>query len=100
MTTEHTARITWSSEQVRLGLPSVTSSIDPVWLNDDGARSTEGWSLICAFGAPPIEQGNPSLARVRFMMDGAPHESLSPGTVLRMFERATGQLASVEILEE
>ena len=99
VTTEHPARITWSSEQVRLGLPAIASSTDPVWLDTDSARSSEGWSLVCRFEAPPLQQGNPSIAQVRFMMAGAPHEQLSPGVTLRMFERATGQLATVEILE-
>lgn len=99
MTSEHAARITWSSEQVRLGLPSFASTIDPVWLAADAARRAEGWSLVCRFEAPPLEQGNPSMAQVRFMMDGAPHEQLIRGVTLRMFERATGQLATVEILE-
>ena len=93
MDNEHRARITWSSEHVRLGLPTFSQTTDPSWL--DGAE--EGWSLVCVFDRPPRVQGNPSVARVRFLMEEAP--PLTPGTTIQLFERATSQRATVEILE-
>jgi hypothetical protein len=54
---------------------------------------------MCEFDVPPSEQGDPSTARVQFMMEAAPHERLSPGTSLRLFERATLKHATVEILD-
>lgn len=97
MTPEHTARITWSDDQVRHGLPDVTQTIDPSWLESD-PEGADGWSLVCRFEEPPRQQGNPSIARVRFLVDTAPHV-LRPGTCLRLFERWTTRYAKVEIID-
>jgi hypothetical protein len=96
--TDHPARITWSAEQVRRGLPRFDETVDPAWLCD-APPNEDGWSLICIFAPPPAEQGNPTLARVHFMREEAPHQLLRSGAALRLFERATGQYAVVEILE-
>ncbi len=98
MTPEHRARITWSTEHVRRGLLPVTQTIDPAWL-EGGRLTDDGWSLICTFDTPPSEQGNPSAARVRWLMENAPHEWLKPGASLRLFERAAADSATVEILD-
>jgi hypothetical protein len=97
MPNAHPARITWSAEYVRRGLPDVEQTIDPAWFEGD-AREREGWSLRCHFDPTPRVQGNPSQASVRFHVEGAPHERLVPGTILSMFERGTGQFARVEVL--
>jgi hypothetical protein len=98
MIVPHRAQIAWSSEQVRRSLPECDRTIDPAWFasEPDGA---EGWSLACDFDRPPSQQGNPSVARVRFWMEDAPHERLAPGVTLRLFERGTQQRATVEILD-
>ena len=96
--TEHRAHITWSDEQVRRGLPLISQTIDPSWFTDAPAGA-EGWSLVCEFDRPPREQGTPTAARVRFWMPDAPHRQLGPGVTLRLFERETGQLATVAILD-
>ncbi|HJU69769.1 MAG TPA: hypothetical protein VJ650_16125 [Gemmatimonadaceae bacterium] len=95
----HTARILWSPEQIARGLPGFTRTIDPTHFDGADPIRDEGWSLICDFDVPPAEQDHPSTARVRFMVDWAPHERLAPGTVLWMFERATQKHARVEILD-
>ena len=95
----HRARITWSEEQFRLGLPSVSETIDPAWFVSDEPRKHDGWSLVCRFTPSPSEQGNPSLAEVHFRMDDAPHSRLQPGTELQLFERGSGTFARVEILD-
>jgi hypothetical protein len=95
MSTEHLARITWSHEQVRRGLPAFTRTTDPAWFE----TPEEGWSLVCQFHASPREQGSPSVARVAFLTENAPHDRLTPGTKLNLFERSTRQLATVEIVE-
>src|SRR5687767_1536357 len=93
--TARKARITWSAELERQGLPNFTESIDPCWFAD----SEEGWSLKCQFDPPPRVQGNPSFATVQFWMDAAPHHRLVPGIRVKLFERTTFQHAVVEILE-
>ena len=94
----HAARIYWSAEQRRRGLPTASRMVDPAWFaEDDGCG--EGWSLVCEFDAAPCEQGDPSAARVRFLVAEAPHTRLRPRVRLRLFERATGQHAAVEILD-
>ena len=99
MTTEHRALVTWSAEQVRQGLPQISETIDPAWFDDAAPKKGDGWSLVCRFDPSPLQQGNPSAARVRFMVDEAPHERLRPGISLRLFERGTRGLATVEILD-
>ena len=96
----HTARIHWSSEQLRRGLPARAHTRDPAWFPEDaGPPVRDGWTLICEFAVPPSEQGDPSTARVQFAMDAAPHDRLAPGTSLQMFEPATLKHARVEILD-
>jgi hypothetical protein len=97
MTPEHTARITWSEEQVRRGLPTVLQTIDPSWLASD-PKGADGWSLVCRFDEPPRQQGNPSIAHVRFLVDEAPH-TLRPGTCLMLFEKWSTHYARVEIID-
>jgi hypothetical protein len=99
MGTEHRARITWSADQLRVGLPNVTQTIDPSWFLGDRAAGKDGWSLVCVFTDPPRAQGNPSIARIQFLTPEAPHGRLKPGTTLELFERGTQQRATVEVLE-
>ena len=99
MESAHTARIRWSAEQVRRGLPAEHRTVDPSWFSGDLPSTAEGWSLVCEFDAPPAVQGSPSLARVRFLVAAAPHDRLGRGARLQLFERATGRCAEVEILD-
>ena len=98
MTTQHRARITWSAQQVSEGLPAINKITSPSWFTEPGPGSDEGWSLVCLFDTPPSEQGNPSTARVEFLVGEAPHERLKPRAILRLFESGTHE-ARVEILE-
>lgn len=91
---EHLAIITWSKAMELHGLPSALEAIDPVW-----RERAPGWSLVSRFARPPHELGNPTPARVRFLMPDAPDLWMVPGTMLRMFERETQQLAEVFILD-
>lgn len=97
MAATYPARITWSDEQVQLGLPSELETIDPAWESDAVPRVDDGWSLVCRFASPPSQQGNPSLAEVSFSMEETPY-ALTPGAVFNLFERCTGKYARVEIL--
>ena len=97
-TNEHLARVSWSTDLVRLGLPAETETIDPAWFFEAAGQESEGWSLICRFDLAPVEQGSPSTAWVRFMAEDAPHERLTPGALLRLFERGSQKFARVEIL--
>ncbi|MDB4883026.1 MAG: hypothetical protein JWL95_1792 [Gemmatimonadetes bacterium] len=95
MSTQRLARITWSAEQVRRGLPAFTRTTDPAWFE----TPEEGLSLVCRFHASPREQGSPSVAQVEFLTENAPHDRLIPGAKLNLFERSTRQLATVDIIE-
>ena len=99
MRKEHRARIQWSDAQVQRGLPALDRTIDPAWFVEPGRGSEEGWSLMCDFDGPPALQGSPSVARVKFLVEQAPHERLVPGARLELFERGTLQRARVEILD-
>ncbi len=96
--TTHSALIWWSREHVVLGLFDALETTDPAWL-PGAIASSEGWSLVCTFDVSPAQQRSPSRARVRFMMAEAPHEALLVDGQLRLFERATGKFAEVEILD-
>lgn len=95
MPAEHLARIYWSDEQVRRGLPTFTRTTDPAWFESPD----EGLTLVCRFHASPREQGSPSVASVAFLTADAPHGRLIPGATLHLFERSTRQLATVRIIE-
>ena len=95
MTPEHIARIFWSDEQVRRGLPAFTRTTDPAWFG----TSAVAWSLVCRFHASPREQGSPSIATVAYLAADAPHDLLVAGARLSLFERSTSGRASVEIVE-
>ena len=99
MSQERLARITWSAQRARQGLPAAFETTDPAWFGREPSAGEEGWSLVCRYDEPPRVQGNPTRAWVRFMVAGAPHARLVHGTILRMFEPGTGQLALVEILD-
>jgi hypothetical protein len=92
---EHRARIAWSDEQVRRGLPVFTRTTDPAWFESPD----EGLILVCRFHASPREQGSPSVAHVSFLTPDAPHERLVPGARLNLFERSTRLLATVTIVD-
>ena len=95
----HRASIRWSPEQERLGIPDLAKTVDPAWFAGEAACQDGGWSLACKFDRSPRVQGNPSLARVRYVLPDAPHAQLVPGARLQLFERATSKLALVEILD-
>lgn len=95
MSSEHQAIVEWSAEQARVGLPKMVESVDPAWF----APGDEAWSVVCQFAVPPNEQGNPSTAKVRFLMPEAPHQRLVPGATLHLFERATTQTALLTITD-
>lgn len=99
MPQERLARITWSSQRVRLGLPAAYETMDAAWFGSEPTHGEEGWSLVCRYDEPPRIQGNPTRAWVRFAAAAAPHERLTAGTILRLFEPGTGQTALVEILD-
>ena len=81
------------------GLPTARDLVDPAWVDPDAPVAHEVWSLVCPFSTPPREQGSPSTATVRFLVDDAPHDRLRAGATLRLLERGTGQYASVAILD-
>ena len=94
----HQASIRWSVAQQRQGLPTFMHTTDPTWRIDEVPKQDEGWSLMCNFESPPADKGNPSIARVRYLMPNAPHR-LGPGLRLQLYERGTGRYAEVEILD-
>ena len=47
---------------------------------DTDAWLQEAWSIVLEFDEPPVKQGNPSMARARFLVEPAPSERLTPGS--------------------
>ena len=90
-------RVTWSTAQEGVGLPTFLRTIDPAWR--DELCTTEGWSIVLEFSRTPREQGNPSIGSATFYLPGAPPEWLEPGSTLYVFERGTQQVARVDVLD-
>ena len=64
---------------------------------DAGARLQEAWSIVLEFDKPPSVQGNPSIARVRFLVEQAPVDRLKPGRAFGLYE-GKKKVAMVEIV--
>ena len=65
---------------------------------DTGAWLQEAWSIVLEFDEPPMAQGNPSMARARFLAEKAPIDRLQPGRTLELYE-GKKKVAMVEIVE-
>jgi hypothetical protein len=58
----------------------------------------EAWSIVLEFDEPPVKQGNPSVARARFLVEAAPVDRLKPGRAFDLYE-GLKRVATVEIME-
>jgi hypothetical protein len=98
--TEHRARIQWSdTRRTRDRLPVTLQYVTMARFFEDAAGwPVNAWSVVCRFDEPPAVQGSPSLARVRFLADAAPHERLKPGVLFSLYEGRT-DVATVELLD-
>ena len=65
---------------------------------DAESWSQEAWSIVLEFEEPPSEQGSPSVAWARFLVDSAPVDRLKPGCAFDLYE-GIKRVASVEIIE-
>ncbi len=57
----------------------------------------EAWSIVLEFDVPPVDQGNPSMAKARFLVEPAPIDRLQPGRAFELYEGAK-KVAIVEII--
>ena len=64
---------------------------------DTGAWLQEAWSIVLEFDEPPATQGNPSMARARFLAEQAPVDRLKPGRAFELYE-GDKKVAMVEIV--
>ena len=64
---------------------------------DIAAWLQEAWSIVLEFDDPPVAQGNPSMARARFLAEQAPVDRLQPGRTLELYE-GKKKVARVEIV--
>ena len=64
---------------------------------DTGTWLQEAWSIVLEFDEPPATQGNPSMARARFLAEKAPVDRLKPGRAFELYEGAK-KVAMVEIV--
>ena len=53
---------------------------------DAGTWLQEAWSMVLEFDEPPSVQGNPSIARARFLVEQAPVDRLQPGHAFELYE--------------
>lgn len=65
---------------------------------DDERWRQEAWSIVLEFDEPPAKQGNPSMARARFLVEAAPIERLKPGCAFELYE-GKKCVATVEIMK-
>ena len=57
----------------------------------------EAWSILLEFDEPPADQGNPSLAKARFLAEKAPGDRLQLGCAFALYE-GHKKVAMVEIV--
>ena len=94
------AKVHWipSEEGGRTSLPTgkkyATISRFP---EDVGTWLQEAWSIVLEFDEPPATQGNPSMARARFLVEKAPVDRLKPGRAFELYE-GKKKVATVEIV--
>lgn len=55
------------------------------------------WSIVLEFDEPPAVQGNPSMARARFLAEKAPVDRLQPGRAFELYE-GKKKVAIVEVV--
>ena len=56
------------------------------FIEDADAWLQEAWSTVLEFDEPPSVQGNPSIARARFLAEQAPADRLKPGHAFELYE--------------
>ena len=64
---------------------------------DAGTWLQEAWSIVLEFDEPPSVQGNPSIARARFLVEKAPVDRLKPGHTFELYE-GKKKVAMVKII--
>jgi len=64
---------------------------------DASAWLQEAWSIVLEFDEPPSVQENPSIARVRFLVEQAPVDRLKPGHAFELYE-GNKKVAMVHII--
>jgi hypothetical protein len=64
---------------------------------DTGTWLQEAWSIVLEFDEPPSAQGNPSMAKARFLAGKAPVDRLKPGRAFELYE-GKKKVAMVEIV--
>jgi hypothetical protein len=64
---------------------------------DTGTWLQEAWSIVLEFDEPPSAQGNPSIAKARFLVGQAPVDRLKPGRAFELYE-GKKKVATVEIV--
>ena len=95
------AKVHWISPEKggRTALPTGKQYTTVSRFQEDAERwLQEAWSIVLEFDEPPVKQGNPSMARARFLGDPAPTERLQSGCAFELYEGTTC-VATVEIIE-
>jgi len=64
---------------------------------DAGTWLQDAWSIVLEFDEPPSVQGNPSIARARFLVETAPVDRLKPGHAFELYE-GKKKVAMVKII--
>jgi hypothetical protein len=95
------AKVHWVSPQEggRTSLPTGKKySTIARFPEDTGTWLQEAWSIVLEFDEPPSAQGNPSMAKARFLAGKAPVDRLKPGHAFELYE-GKKKVAMVEIVE-
>ncbi len=97
---EHLAIVNWlhTSKNGKLSLPHSLRYIGIGRFEEDGPGWPDGsYSVVCSFIEPPSEHGSPIEAKVKFLVENAPHERLAPGVRFRLYE-GPHEVAAIEVL--
>jgi hypothetical protein len=92
------AQVLWLTENLHGRLPAGNRYSTVSRFDEDQTWPSEAWSIVLEFDVPPEVQGNPSLARARFLSPEGPHDRLKAGAHFGLYE-GLRKVADVMILE-
>ena len=99
MTIKKNVLVTWTGEKAN-NLPNIKRYITVAKFEEDKTSwENEAWSIVLEFENSPNQQGNPSKASAKFLMEDAPVERLKKiNSIFELYEGRT-KTAEVKIIE-
>jgi len=88
--------VEWNDKKA-LNLSKGSQYITVAKFLEDKNWGKEAWSVLLNFDVSPFQQGNPSIAKARFLVETAPHARLTKGNQFELYE-GEEKVADVRVL--